>query len=139
MSVDTNGCIITKVKDVFKVTQVICTWWSELHKNESFRPLQKVEGRAGVVVEVSGYHDALHARFQYKEEERGLFAHFDCDCDLANHNEIKGESCVWLRLGCWGSSVEIMESLLREFRKQEWVERCYIDENDCDDEGYKEI
>jgi hypothetical protein len=39
---------------------------------------------------------------------------------------------VWLSLGLWGNSIEIMRYLCEEFGG-------YIDENDCDDEGFEPV
>lgn len=138
MSVDTKGCIITKEKDPFKVVNVINGWWNSRPTSWRRRRIESF-GWSTPRAEVSGAHDALSVYFQIKGEDRRLYIPFDCDCDLANYDEIEGESCVWLSLGHWGSSVELMESLLIEFRKQEWVERCYIDKNDSDEEGFKEV
>ena len=139
MSVETSGCVITKEKDVFKVASVIDQWWRNLREKEGLRPFGKAEGWQSPHIHVSGANQSVHVFFQFKGEDRRLFVVFDCDYDLSILSEIVGDSCIWMDLGCWGSSVEIMESLLIEFRKQELVERCYIDENDSDDEGYKEI
>lgn len=139
MSVDTKGCIITKEKDPFKAVNVINRWWNYLRQKEGGRSFRTLEGWSAPRAELSGAHDALSVYFQIKGENRRLYIPFDCDWDLAIYDEIKGESCIWLSLGHWGSSVELMESLLIEFRKQEWVERCYIDENDSDEEGFKEV
>lgn len=143
MSVDTKGCVITKVKDAFQIQRVIEGWWwhrimkeNNVTTSEFWQENPKWKHPE---TGISG-HGTLSCCFKYKGEERRLFIVVDCSCDLNIYkDEIRGDSCIWLRFGCWGSSVEIMESLLDEFKKQEWVERCYIDENDCDDEGYKEI
>lgn len=139
MGVDTKGCVVTKEKDVFKVASVIDRWWRTLRKNEGFRPLQKVEGWASPRIEVNGSTNSLSAYFQFKGEDRHLFIPLDCDCDLTNHEEIEGKSCIWFSLGCWGSSVELMQSLMGAFKAEEWVDACYIDESDCDEEGFIQV
>ena len=142
MGVDTKGCAITKVKDAFQIQGVLEKWWRCVMKenNITARDYRQENPKWGHLrTEISSY-GTLSCRFKYKGEDRQLFITVDCDCDLNNYkDEIRGDSCICLSFGCWGSSVELMESLLNEFKKQEWVERCYIDENDSDEHGFKEV
>src|SRR5690554_3945917 len=133
MSVDTKGCVITKVKDAFQIQRVIEDWWYRIMKENNVTTkdywAENPQWRSPRT-EVSSRR-TLSCWFKYKGEERELFIAVDCDCDLNIYkDEIKGDSCLWLRFGCWGSSVELMQSLLNEFKKQGWAEHCYIDEND---------
>ena len=142
MGVATNGCVITKVKDAFQIQEVLENWWYCVMKenNVTARDYLQENPKWKHLRTVISSHGTLSCRFKYKGEERRLFIAVNCDCDLNIHkDEIKGNSCLWLSFGCWGSSVELMESLLDEFKKQEWVERCYIDQNDSDEHGFKEV
>ena len=55
---------------------------------------------------------------------------------LENHPEIEGTSCVWLSLGHWGSSEEIMLLALNSLSS---IGDTYIDVNDCDDTGFVKV
>lgn len=78
-----------------------------------------------------GFSDSLNVFFKYKGEDRRIFVSFDCDCDLQIYPEIEAESCLWFSMGCWGSSVELMTSLMQSF-KDAGYGNCYVDKNDSD-------
>ena len=142
MGVDTKGCVITKNKDAFQIQEVLENWWCCVMKENNVTALdywQENPKWKHLRTEISS-RGTLSCCFKYKGEDRRLFIAVDCDCDLNIYkDEIKGNSCLWLSLGCWGSSVELMESLLAEFKSQGWVERCYIDENDSNAHSFKEV
>lgn len=138
MSVDTKGCVVTECKDAFVVVGTLQDWWSSvLKQNEiTIKDFWKENKQwSSLKFEISSF-GLIRAHFLYKGEERMLNVSFYCDCDLELHEEIEGDKCLWLSLGNWGSSVELMTSLLKAF---ETMGVCYIDENDCDDVGYQRI
>ena len=63
--------------------------------------------------------------FTYKGEERRLFAIVYKSTKFSKTGQ--KERQIFLDLGYWGSSVEIMKSIISNFSG-------YLDENDCDDE-----
>lgn len=138
MGVDTKGCVVTENKDVFAIQQVIENWWNKLMKvnNKTFVDYwgDAPEWRSPRT-EVSS-HGSLQVCFRYKGEDRQISIALHCDCDLKIHEEIEGNSCIWFSLGCWGNSVELMYSLMQEFKD---FGDCYVDENDCDDVDFVKI
>lgn len=60
-------------------------------------------------------------------DKRSLFIMFGSDCERE-----AGIAGVCLTLGAWGNSVAIMHDLCKTFGG-------YLDENDCDNEGYYPI
>jgi hypothetical protein len=80
-------------------------------------------------VGIKSYSDPTLFSLYFKdgEDQRKLSVFVD---DVAKRDyKIDG---VTLDLNCWGNSVEIMKLLLSEFGG-------YLDENDCDDEGFYAI
>jgi len=65
--------------------------------------------------------------FHDGDEQRSIFISYSDSC--LNDYGIDG---VWLSIGCYGKSVEIMKHLCETFGG-------YLDENDCDDEGFYPI
>jgi hypothetical protein len=142
MGVDTDGCVITKNKDVFQIRGIINSWWQNVRKenNVTMRDYWQEDPQWKHPRTEFSDQGTMCCYFMYKGEDRRLFIAVSCDYDLDSHkDEISGDSCIWLSFGCWGSSIELMQSLLNEFKKQEWVERCYIDESDSDEHGFKEV
>lgn len=137
MGVDTKGCVVTDVKDAFAVNKIICEAICNMI-TDSCSTQRRIEIiRSGVFkfprTEICTTSDMLSITFKYKNEDRQLNVHFDCDYDLKNHEEIEGDSCLWLSLGAWGSSEEIMRNVLTALKP---LGSVYIDLNDCDDVGY---
>lgn len=58
-------------------------------------------------------------------DQRSMYVSFSNSCE---HDE--GIPGVWMSLGCWGNSVEIMTYLCETFGG-------WIDENDCDGIGFQ--
>ena len=71
--------------------------------------------------------DFFRITFKDGNDDRQLSVSFSDSCE-----KDYGISGVWLSLGSWGNSIEIMKSLCEEFGG-------YLDENDCDDEGFYPI
>lgn len=139
MGVDTKGCVVTKTKDVFEVVRVINGKVKTAIEQESgvrgFR-VNLSENFRLPSVRVSEVSNSLCFNFKFKGEERQLLVHFDCDVDLENHTEIAGDSCLWLSIGCWGSSEFLMKEILTALQG---FGKTYIDVNDCDSVGFEEI
>lgn len=138
MGVDTKGCLVTSNKDVFRIADAIQEWFSDEMNKEglTFREFWKEDPQWKSPRFEIGHNKTASVHFKYKGEERRVLIYFDCDCDLKNHEEIKGDSCIWFSLGCWGSSEYIMRGILEKMKD---FGNCYIDVNDCDDVGYEQI
>lgn len=136
MGVDTKGCVVTEVKDAFQVAEIVEDWWYSIlgAEDKNHSPVFKAnENFSRMIVRFSSF-GLLKFCFKYKGEERQLNVVFGASCDLENHkDEIEGDECLWFSFGNWGSSVDLMKSLMLEFKQ---IGECYIDENDCDDVGY---
>ena len=139
MGVDTKGCVVTDSKDAFSVVKAVDKAIKTLIENktgEKGYSVNLIEGFRLPTFEISTYFDMVTCSFSYVGEQRKLSLIFCCDCDLKNHEEIKGEKCIWLSLGSWGSSVEIMKVILKELAS---IGECYIDESDADDSGFVKV
>ena len=69
----------------------------------------------------------MFVTFKDGEDQRHLAVSFTNSCE--RDNNIAG---VWTSLGKWGNSIEIARYLCEKFGG-------YLDENDCDDEGFYPI
>ncbi len=69
----------------------------------------------------------MYINFTDGEDKRNLDVSFTNSCE--RNDNISG---VWTSLGMWGNSVEILRYLCETFGG-------YLDENDCDDEGFYPI
>lgn len=69
----------------------------------------------------------MYVTFKDGEDQRLLWVSFTNSCERDN-----GIAGVWTSLGKWGNSVEIARYLCETFGG-------YLDENDCDDEGFYPI
>lgn len=80
-----------------------------------------------VKVHSTSMSDFFNITFLDGEDSRQLAVSFSNSCERE-----EGIGGIWLSLGMWGNSVEIMKYLCHTFGG-------YIDENDCDDEGFYPI
>lgn len=78
------------------------------------------------VIETS-MEDFFYISFKDGDDQRQLAISYSGSCERDD-----GIAGVWLSLGMWGNSVEIMKYLCKTFGG-------YIDENDCDSEPYYSI
>ena len=139
MSADTKGCVVTESKDAFSVVRVVNKAIKALIENKTGEKGYKVnliEGFSLPIFEIDANFEAVSCSFSYVGEQRKLSLIFCCDYDLEDYEEIKGEKCIWLSLGSWGSSVEIMRAVLKEMSS---IGECYIDESDADDSGFVKV
>lgn len=68
--------------------------------------------------------------FEYNGEERSIFISEMESTEEYPEIEIEVGS-LWMSLGMWGSSIEIMNTIMKHFGG-------YVDESDCDDIGWVE-
>lgn len=80
-----------------------------------------------VKVDPTSIFDFMYVIFKDGSKQRTLAVSFTNSCERDN-----GIAGVWTSLGRGGNSVEIMKYLCETFGG-------YIDENDCDDEGFYPI
>lgn len=80
-----------------------------------------------VEIENCGSSEMFRVIFWDNEVQRMMWISYSGNC--LRENGIDG---VWLSLGLWGNSIEIMRYLCEEFGG-------YLDENDCDDKDFEPI
>lgn len=71
--------------------------------------------------------DFMSIQFKDGKDQRQLSVSFTNSCERES-----GIGGVWISLGMWGNSIEIARYLCETFGG-------YLDENDCDDEGFYPI
>lgn len=100
-----------------------------LRKGTTIESIAKAiaEKYSDVDVRASRDKDSMYVLFKDGADHRQIFVSFSDSCER-DHN-IAG---VWVSLGCRGNSVEIATYLCDTFGG-------YLDENDCDDDGYHPI
>jgi hypothetical protein len=142
MSVCTKGCIVTDNKNAFFFKDVFESWWKNVLEWKNISGWYEMRERGFSTfptIELAYSCHAMKIFFKYENEDRQMFVTFDCDCDLQNYPEIEGEKCIWISLGHWGKSEEILQSILEEFKKSSEVSNVYIDRNDCDDVEFEQF
>ena len=97
-----------------------------LRKGLTIEEIEKAISKKYTDVEVtpSSVLNFMYVMFKDGKDKRQLAISFSNSCERDN-----GISGVWCSLGMWGNSFEIVRYLCETFGG-------YIDENDCDDEGY---
>lgn len=80
-----------------------------------------------VEVRETSMEDFMYITFKDGVDQRQLAVSFTDSCERDD-----GITGVWLSLGMWGNSVEILRYVCETFGG-------YLDENDCDDEPYYPI
>lgn len=139
MGIDCKGCVVVEEKNAFKIGKAVHDAIADLIKKDSGMnafELRKSEDYTMPRIEMWTWADCLTVHFKYKGEDRSVNISFDCDCDLSIYPEIKGTKCIWFSLGHWGSSEKLMHSVLKGVKQ---YGKVYIDVNDSDAEGFKEI
>ncbi len=109
MSVSTYGIISTQSKDVWIVKDAIQEVLRNIQDNTK-APLRN-SGPASIRAkyEIASFSRGLLTCFTDGDDNRTLWAHFDCDCD---HKEIVDGPKIILSLGAWGNSVDIIRKIL---------------------------
>lgn len=69
------------------------------------------------------------------EDGRMVWVHTTCDCDVASYLS-EGMGAIIVSIGCWGSNVMIMDTIVDVLKSFGDV---YIDYNDCDDVDYVKV
>ena len=100
-----------------------------LRKGTTIEKIEKAisEKYTDVEVKPTSMLDFMYVIFKDGADQRQLAVSFTNSCE--RDDNIAG---VWTSLGLWGNSIEIAKYLCESFGG-------YIDENDCDDEGYYPI
>ena len=99
-----------------------------LRKGTTIEQIEKAISDKYTEVEVrAAMPDFMYVTFKDGEDQRQLAVSFTNSCERDN-----GIAGVWISLGMWGNSVEIARYLCETFGG-------YLDENDCDDEGFYPI
>ncbi len=111
MTAKTHG-YITKEIELEQIYQFILKWFDPAAR------VNRYENKNGENNEMAVY-------FTYKGEERRLFAIVYKSTKFSKTGQ--KERQIFLDLGYWGYSVEIMKSIISNFSG-------YLDENDCDEE-----
>jgi len=116
MSVDTYGIINKNIKfeDILSIV-----------KNKYDKNAQ---------IEISNNDKGL-AIIHFKDgvDERTLTLIKDKNSKYNEYEFLTEDDYMWLKLGFWGNSVDIMKIILTQF------ENSWIDENDCDNESWYRI
>lgn len=111
MTAKTHG-YITKEIELEQIYRFVLKWFDPSAK------INRYENKFGESNEMAVY-------FNYKGEERRLFAIIYKSRKFSKTGE--KERQVFLDLGYWGRSIEIMKSIISYYSG-------WLDENDCDDE-----
>ena len=99
-----------------------------LRKGTTIEQIEKAISDKYTEVEVRAtMPDFMYITFKDETDQRSLTVSFTNSCERDN-----GIAGVWCSLGMWGNSVEIARYLCETFGG-------YLDENDCDDEGFYPI
>ena len=99
-----------------------------LRKGTTIEQIEKAISDKYTEVEVMAtMPDFMYVTFKDGADQRQLAVSFTNSCERDD-----GIAGVWTSLGKWGNSVEIAKYLCKTFGG-------YIDENDCDDEGFYPI
>lgn len=88
---------------------------------------QAISAKYTEVEVIASSADFMRITLKDTQDHRVMWVSFSNSCEREN-----GIAGVWISLGCWGNSVEIAKYLCETFGG-------YIDENDCDNEGFYPI
>lgn len=131
MGCDTKGIIATEEKNSFLI-------WRDI-KNALYEKMQIETGEDGFRAywkdgfscprcEIADFTEMLTITFEYKGEDRQMSVFLTCDHD---DEEIYKGNKIILSLGMWGSSVELIETVLLKLKK---YGKVWIMPNDCGEE-----
>ena len=130
MSISTVGILKTENKpDFFECVTNITSALIKHYENTWHRP------NVNVSMYPSDKPISRHFTVSFFDQgtPRNMLVSYDCDNDYNDNPELKGNKLIF-SIGCWGNSIEIIESILKEFS-----EECFIIENDCDDNSIRKI
>ena len=142
MGVDTKDYIETKQTDTITTGKILeqvreaCKDWVIEHIDQDkevdidnptdYRTIEEKYAFPRFKLDVSTFGFSGWLRFNVPEQQRQMFICTDItDEDVCDR-------CISLSLGMWGDSKEIMRRVL-EHVKVHTGNRCWLDENDCDE------
>jgi len=132
MGNDTKGVVITTVKDVRSIALPLVEVISKIKGRDPKSKVKIGNPNALVDVEYNPKSDYFSIYFWDGSDRRRLFVCLYCDGD---HKDL-GPLSISMSLGCWGNSVELMQSFLKSLSH---LGDCYIEENDCDEEDFYKL
>src|SRR5688572_8208715 len=135
MTIDTKGFIVTKEKNPFKIWKVIKASIIQdmMERRGADRQIDlwwnKESGYTCPTARMMDFSEMIDIHFDYATEHRMLGVFLDCDSD---YEYVRKGKKIILSLGMWGSSVHLIEVVLRGLHK-EFGGTMYIIDNDCAD------
>jgi hypothetical protein len=142
MTIDTKGFLTTTEKNPFKIWRVIkaCLIEDMMATSGAKRQFElwwnDESGYTCPTARIHDFAEYIDIHFQYKTEDRMLGVFLDCDSDY-EYVLYPDSPKIILNLGCWGSSVHLIDTVLHALQA-EFGGRMFIIENDCSDE-WKEL
>jgi hypothetical protein len=139
MGVDTKGFILTKEKNPFVISRTIKASIIQdmMRRSGAEREIELWETASGFTCPTTrmmdDFSEMLDIDFEYAKEQRMLGVFLDCDHD---YEYVRKGKKIILSLGMWGSSVHLIEVVLRGLHK-EFGGVMYIIDNDCADDWRK--
>lgn len=148
MGVSTKGVILTQEKDFWTVSQrighaihtlTVDDWKAasleDRHKGNASSTLPKLHTHGHFHSPDTSGCGGFRLTFRYFGEDRIAHISTDCDCDLRDPFGDNAQGII-ISFGHWGRSVELMEAILAQLTD---MGECLIDENDCDEHGYRPV
>lgn len=138
MTIDTKGYLLNKEKNPFKIWRVI--------KQSLINDMMEISGADRQIdlwwnndsgftcpkAEIKDFSEMIEITFDYKHEQRRMAVFTDCDSDYEDDYN-KPRKKIIISLGCWGSSVHLVDTVLRAMQK-EFGGQAFIMENDSTDD-----
>lgn len=128
MGCDTKGFVLTEEKDPFKIWKAIrLSIFDEIKRETGVDNVTAVWGKDYTMpnCEIKDFAACMDVYFTFAGEDRRLFVALDCDHDYGEYKE--GRKII-LSLGAWGSSVQLVEVVLRGLSH---LGETHILEDDC--------
>lgn len=121
MGVDTKGFLLTSKKNPFQIWKIIKDALIDDMMEQSGATRQTdlwLNDESGYTCPTARIHDfseMISVRFEYKGEQRDLTAFLDCDHD---YEYVRKGKKIIVSLGAWGSSVHLIEVVLKALQKE---------------------
>lgn len=132
MGCTTNGFVLTKEKNPFKIWRMVePALIAEMEKETGLKGWElwnKTDDKFSRPNCDLSEFGMLTISFTFAGEERNLNIHFECDSDYAEYK--KGKKLI-TSLGAWGQSVRLTEVVLRALSD---LGSTHIVNNDCYDD-----
>lgn len=113
MGVDTKGFVLTKEKNPFKVFATIKdALFAEIKRETGINSVAAVWGKKYSMpsAELSDMEGYFRISLTYRGEQRDISVHLSCDND---YDYVKKGKRIIVSLGAWGSSVHLIETVIR--------------------------